>query len=83
MTMMPMQPAQTMQLEQVIVVEPYVYSAVSTLVGRAVVMETSRGRVSGMIMDVKPDHVLLQERESTFFVRLCEIVWLMPDPLKQ
>ncbi|PMC39748.1 hypothetical protein CJ195_03660 [Bacillus sp. UMB0899] len=68
-----------MQPKQVMVVEPYVYAATSTLVGKRAVLETTRGRVAGLVMDVKPDHVVLQERESTFFVRLCEVVWIMPD----
>ncbi|WP_456277269.1 YuzF family protein [Bacillus sp. AK128] len=75
------QPQQMMmQPKQVVVVEPYVYSAVSSLVGKRAVVETTRGNVSGMVIDAKPDHVVLQERESTFFVRLCEVVWIMPDP---
>ncbi|NEY73035.1 YuzF family protein [Bacillus mesophilus] len=68
------------QPKQVTVIEPYVYAAVASLVGKRAVVETTRGNVSGMVIDAKPDHVVLQERESTFFVRLCEVVWIMPDP---
>ncbi|MEW9109600.1 MULTISPECIES: DUF2642 domain-containing protein [Bacillaceae] len=75
-----MQPMNMMQQpEQVIVVEPFVYNAASSLVGKRAVIETSRGRISGSVIDVKPDHIALQERDSTFFVRLCEVVWIMPD----
>ncbi|MDL4840197.1 YuzF family protein [Aquibacillus rhizosphaerae] len=63
----------------VMVVEPYVYKAASSLIGKFVVVETTRGSISGTLIDAKPDHILLQQRESSFFVRLCEIVWIMPD----
>lgn len=76
----PMQHVQpTMQSKQVVVVEPFVYGTVSTLVGKRAVIETSRGNLSGTVIDVKPDHLVLQERESTFFVRLMEVIWIMPE----
>nr|WP_176757434.1 YuzF family protein [Salimicrobium halophilum] len=64
---------------QVVVVEPYVYAALQSLMGKRAVIDTSRGSVSGTVMDVKPDHVVLQERDSAFFVRISEIVWIMPE----
>ncbi len=67
---------------QVVVVEPYVYAAVRSLIGKRAVLDTVRGSVSGMVVDAKPDHVVLQDRESTFFVRICEVVWIMPEPGK-
>ncbi|WP_245237676.1 YuzF family protein [Paenibacillus ihuae] len=76
----PMYPMPNMnQPIQVVVVEPYVYAAVSSLIGKRVVLDTVRGSVSGMVVDAKPDHVVIQERDSTFFVRLCEVVWIMPE----
>ncbi|WP_143804792.1 YuzF family protein [Paraliobacillus ryukyuensis] len=71
-----------MQPKPVVVMEPYVYAATTSLVGKYVVIETSRGSISGMVKDAKPDHVAIQQRDSTFFVRLCEIVWIMPDTIK-
>lgn len=75
----PIQSMSMLQPEQVVVVEPFVFSAACSLVGKPVVLETKRGRVTGIVMDAKPDHLVLQERDSTFFVRLCEVVWIMPD----
>ena len=63
----------------VVVVEPYVYSALQSLIGKRVVIDTTRGSVNGIVRDAKPDHVVIQERDSTFFVRICEIVWIMPE----
>jgi hypothetical protein len=64
---------------QVMVVEPFVYEALQSLTGKRVVLDTSRGSVSGTVADAKMDHVVIQERDSTFFVRTCEIVWIMPE----
>ncbi|MFZ3590315.1 YuzF family protein [Bacillus sp. DJP31] len=64
---------------QWMVVEPYVLQALMTLMGKEVVLETSRGNIRGVVMDVKPDHVVLQAGDSTFFIRLCEVIWIMPE----
>ena len=64
---------------QIVVVEPYVYAALQNLIGKNAVLDTVRGSVGGTVIDVKPDHVVIQDRDSTFFVRLCQIVWMMPD----
>jgi hypothetical protein len=63
----------------VIVGEPYVYLALYNLMGKRVVIDTTRGSVSGIVKDAKPDHVVIQEYDSTFFVRIREIVWFMPE----
>ena len=63
----------------VVVVEPYVYSNFHNLIGKRVVIDTTRGSVSGMVMDAKPDHVVVKEHDSVFFVRIREIVWIMPE----
>jgi hypothetical protein len=64
---------------QVIVIEPFVYEALRSLIGKRAVLDTTRGSVSGMVVDAKLDHVVIKEHDSTFFVRLSEIVWIMPE----
>lgn len=64
---------------QVIAIEPFVYEALRSLKGKRAVLDTTRGSVSGMVVDAKPDHVVIQEYDSTFFVRIREIVWIMPE----
>lgn len=64
---------------EVIVIEPFVYEALRSLVGKRAVLDTTRGSVSGIVIDAKPDHVVIQEHDSRFFVRLREIVWIMPE----
>ncbi len=80
--MMNMQANQAMQPVPVVTLEPYVYQALCSLVGKRAVIDTTRGPVNGIVIDAKPDHVVIQERNSTFFVRLCEIVWIMPEQSK-
>lgn len=59
-------------------VDPYVVEALKCLIGKPVVLETSRGRINGCIVEVKPDHVVLDTNGRRFFVRISEIVWFMP-----
>ncbi|OZM56805.1 hypothetical protein CIB95_10385 [Lottiidibacillus patelloidae] len=64
---------------QFVLVEPFVYEALRSLIGKRVVIDTSRGPVSGNIADAKPDHVVIKEYDSTFLVRTSEIIWIMPE----
>ncbi len=59
-------------------IDPYVVEALMRLKGRCVVLETTRGAIEGAIVDVKPDHVLLQLHSRQACVRIAEIVWTMP-----
>jgi len=65
---------------QVSCVEPYVVSALITLTGKKLVVETVRGSLTGILMDVKPDHIVVGEMygNSKFFIRIAEIVHVMP-----
>lgn len=65
---------------QVSCIDPYVVSALMTLRGQRVVVETVRGSLNGNIIDVKPDHIVLGEMydDSRFFIRIAEIVHIMP-----
>nr|WP_252361728.1 DUF2642 domain-containing protein [Paenibacillus terrae] len=69
-------------MPQSIVVNPVDHCVVETLmslVGKVVILETTRGRLDGCVVEVKQDHVILEERHRKFFVRIAEIVWIMPD----
>ncbi len=69
-------------MPQSLVVHPVDHCVVECLMslkGNVVVLETTRGRLDGCLIDVKPDHVVLEERHKKFIVRICEIVWIMPD----
>lgn len=59
-------------------IDPYVYQTLQTIKGREVVIETVRGNMQGIIQDVKPDHIVLKSRDTLFFVRIQQIIWIMP-----
>ncbi|SFM22611.1 Protein of unknown function [Paenibacillus sp. 1_12] len=59
--------------------DPCVVETLQSIIGQCVVIETTRGRIEGIVQGCKPDHVILMNRNKTFFVRICEIVWIMPD----
>ncbi|MFF2484203.1 DUF2642 domain-containing protein [Paenibacillus sp. NPDC058071] len=66
------------QIITVSAIDPYVVEALCRLIGRCVLLETTRGAIEGSIVDVKPDHVLLQLHSRQACVRIAEIVWTMP-----
>lgn len=59
-------------------IDPYVYQNLQTIRGKEVIIETVRGNVQGIIQDVKPDHIVLKSSDTLFFVRIQQIVWIMP-----
>lgn len=65
---------------QVSCIEPYLVYELITLTGKKLVVETVRGSLTGILMDVKPDHIVVGERfgNSKFFIRIAEIVHIMP-----
>lgn len=60
-------------------VDPFVVQTLQSVLGNHVVIETTRGSVRGTVCDVKPDHVVIEAHHTTFFVRIQEIVWIMPS----
>lgn len=59
-------------------VDAYVVQSLQSLIGRDVVVQTTKGSLRGCLRDVKPDHVVVQVSENYFFTRIAEIVWVMP-----
>ncbi|MED0657962.1 YuzF family protein [Anoxybacillus ayderensis] len=59
-------------------IDPYVYQTLQTIRGKEVIIATVRGNVQGVIQDVKPDHIVLKSSDTLFFVRIQQIVWIMP-----
>ncbi|UNK21234.1 YuzF family protein [Paenibacillus sp. N3/727] len=60
-------------------VDPCVVEALMSQIGKVVILETTRGRIDGCVVAVKPDHVVLEQRHKKFLVRIAEIVWIMPE----
>ncbi|WP_139488069.1 YuzF family protein [Brevibacillus dissolubilis] len=59
--------------------DPYVYQTLQAACGHVVTIETVRGNLRGVVADVAPDHVVLQIADSTFFIRIQQIVWVRPE----
>lgn len=62
-------------------VDPFMIERLKKIVGRSVVLETVRGNLQGVLVDVKPDHIVVQAHgdDTIFFVRIQQIVYVMPD----
>lgn len=60
-------------------VDPYVYQTLQSVVQREVVIQTTQGNLRGVVANVLPDHVVLQAGNASFFVRIQQIVWVMPS----
>jgi hypothetical protein len=59
-------------------VDPYVVEALKSCIGRCVVIKTTDGQIDGTVVDVKPDHVVLQCCKDIYYVRISKIVWIKP-----
>lgn len=68
-----------MQSQPMFNFEPYVYETLRSVIGKVLIVSTVRDTLRGKLMDVKPDHVVLNIGDETFFVRTCQIVSVMPD----
>ncbi|ARK30809.1 YuzF family protein [Halalkalibacter krulwichiae] len=60
-------------------VDPFVFQTLQSVMGCHIVIQTTKGIVRGTVTDVKPDHVVISAHHHTFFVRIQEIVWIMPS----
>lgn len=59
-------------------VDPYIFQTLQSVVQREVVIQTTQGNLRGIVVHVLPDHVVLQSGQASFFVRIQQIVWVMP-----
>ncbi|WP_461205623.1 DUF2642 domain-containing protein [Clostridium sp. DL1XJH146] len=66
-------------LQYTIEVEPYFTEKLCEMVGQSLLIETIRGNLQGVLVDVKPDHIVIKSYDSDtmFYVRLKEIVQVM------
>ncbi|WP_235885372.1 YuzF family protein [Paenibacillus cymbidii] len=66
--------------QPIVAVDPYLVQTLQTVAGRRLVVETTRGAVSGTLVDCKPDHAILRSAGGAMFlVRIAHIVWVMPE----
>jgi hypothetical protein len=66
------------QPQMLTLVDPFVVQTLQSVVGSQVVVQTTKDSVRGIVQDVKPDHVVIHVNGTPFFVRIQEIIWIMP-----
>ncbi|MCD8501202.1 MAG: YuzF family protein [Bacillaceae bacterium] len=58
-------------------IDPFVIETLQTVIGKQLVVETTRDSVRGVLKEVKPDHIVLLAANTPFFVRIQQIVTIM------
>ncbi|MGI8314684.1 YuzF family protein [Halobacillus mangrovi] len=70
---------QPMNIQYTTIIDPFVVNTLKTVVGKTLIVETTKDTVRGVLADVQPDHIVLNVGDTTFFVRIQQIVTIMPD----
>ncbi|SFA90932.1 MULTISPECIES: YuzF family protein [unclassified Bacillus (in: firmicutes)] len=58
--------------------DPFVYQTLTTIVGKTVTVQTTRGSVHGNLNTVMPDHIVVESGGTPFFIRTQQIIWVFP-----
>ena len=56
----------------------FVYETLLSVIGTNLKIQMSTGTIEGRLIGAKPDHAILEANGNTFFIRIQEIVWMMP-----
>lgn len=59
--------------------DPFVYQTLTTIVGKNVTVQTTRGSVHGNLKTVMPDHIVVEFGGTPFFIRTQQIIWVFPS----
>ncbi|KIL49595.1 YuzF family protein [Jeotgalibacillus soli] len=71
------QPQQAVQLRSAF--DPYVYQTLMSVVGKNIVVQTTKNPIQGLLSKVTPDHIVIEINRTPFFIRIQEIVWVSPS----
>ena len=60
--------------------DPYVYETLMSVVGSTLFVETTGMPVRGVLTDVKPDHIVMQDAmtQQQRYIRIAEMVSITP-----
>lgn len=47
--------------------------------GQMITVETTKGSLRGKLSTVMPDHIVIEVKDTPFFVRIQQIVWVFPN----
>ncbi|MGM0842902.1 MAG: YuzF family protein [Bacillota bacterium] len=59
-------------------IDPFVVSRLQSVMGKMLIVETTKDTIRGDLIEVQPDHISLKAGDSVFFVRIQQIVSIMP-----
>ncbi|GAF65947.1 YuzF family protein [Alkalihalobacillus trypoxylicola] len=58
--------------------DPYVYHSLLNLKQSRVEALTTKGSVRGLLLDVQPDHIVIEMGGTPFHIRIAQVVWYFP-----
>ncbi|WP_067840945.1 YuzF family protein [Amphibacillus sediminis] len=59
-------------------IDTYVYQSLQGIEQSTIVVQTTMGTVTGLLTTVMPDHIIVESGGSRFFIRIQQIVWVIP-----
>ncbi|GGF33690.1 hypothetical protein GCM10010954_36030 [Halobacillus andaensis] len=59
--------------------DPYVVQTLQSVCGHPVTVQTTQGSIRGILRNVMPDHIVIENSGVPFFVRTQQIVWVFPS----
>ncbi|WP_017184876.1 DUF2642 domain-containing protein [Alkalibacillus haloalkaliphilus] len=75
---MPRQDEQEVGLLSLSIIEPFMFYNLQGLNGSNVVVQTTQGAERGKLVEATPDHITMEVSGNYYFIRMQEIVWVMP-----
>ncbi|SEO63260.1 Protein of unknown function [Amphibacillus marinus] len=60
-------------------IDTYVYQTLQSLECASVIVQTTQGSVTGQLQAVMPDHIVVESGGSPFYIRIQQIVWIIPQ----
>lgn len=59
-------------------IDTYLYQSLQGLLQSTIVVQTTKGTVTGHLTTVMPDHIIVESGGSPYFIRTEQIVWVIP-----
>ena len=59
------------------IVDSYLYQRLLSFKNQHVVINTTKNPLQGLLHSVSPDHVVIEVKNTPFYVRIQEIIWIM------
>lgn len=56
----------------------YVYQIAKELKNKMIAVQTTRSTIQGKLVDIAPDHLVVEVSGTPFYIRTQQIVWISP-----